>query len=222
MRTPNISAFLICTFSLFVITALSAPGCALLSKNQQDPVRFFSLVAAPGRPAASEAPKEGAELRLGHVTGATHLEERLIYRDSAYEINYYRDLRWTEPPELCLKRWLARVLFEERGLTQVVGGASPTLDVQLTAFDEILSPNHLARAKVIVKLHDEHLVLWEETVTVERPIIEKKGDNQAVAAVEALGAALQAVVDLIADRVELELQKPANASNAVDKVAPPN
>ncbi len=207
MRTPSISAFLICTFSLFVITALSAPGCALLSKNQQDPVRFFSLVAAPGRPAAAEAPSNGDELRLGHVTGATHLEERLIYRDSAYEINYYRDLRWTEPPELCLKRWLARVLFEERGLTQVVGGASPTLEVQLTAFEELLVPTHLARAKVIVKLHDEHLVLWEETVTVDRPIVEKKEGDQAMAAVEALGAAMQAVVDLIADQMVTELGK---------------
>jgi ABC-type uncharacterized transport system auxiliary subunit len=195
---------------LVAISAAFAPGCSLFSKGDQGNAHFFSLERASGRPVAvlAEAPGARADpagLRLGHVTGAPHLEERLVYRDSAYEINYYRELRWTEPPELCLKRLLARVLFEERGLRHVVGGSGPTLDVQLTAFDEIRAPQRLVRAQVIATLHDEHLVLWEETLTVDRPIVDPKGGDPAVAMVDALGEAMQATVDRVADRVVREL-----------------
>ena len=207
MNAPRACALIVCA-----ITVSFAPGCALFSKGDQGAARFFSLEQAPGRPGAVPAVAPGArgnpaELRLGRVTGAPHIEERLVFRDSAYEIGYYRELRWTEPPELYLKRLFARVLFEERGLKHVVGGAGPTLDVQLTAFDEIRFPQRLARAQVIARLHDDHLVLWEETVTVDRPVVEKGNGDPAVATVEALGEAMQAAVDQVADRVVRELKE---------------
>ena len=205
MNTPRACAIIACA-----IMASVAPGCALLSKGDPGAARFFSLERAPDRPGATLAVASGSrgdpvELRVGRVTGAPHLEERLVFRGSAYEINYYRERRWTEPPELCLKRLLARVLFEERGLRHVVGGSGPTLDVQLTAFDEIRAPQRLVRAQVIASLHDEHLVLWEETLTMDRPIVDPKGGDPAVAMVDALGEAMQATVDRVADRVVREL-----------------
>ena len=207
MNTPRACAIFLCA-----IIASYAPGCALLSKGDQGAARFFSLEWAPGRPGAVPAEIPGArgvaaELRLGHVTGAPHLAERVVFRDSLNEVNYYRELRWSEPPELGLKRLLARVLFEERGLQQMVGGAGPTLDVQLTAFDEIRSPVHLARAQVIARLHDEHVVRWEETLTVDTPVVERKDGDPAVATVEALGESMQAAVNRVADRVVRELKE---------------
>jgi cholesterol transport system auxiliary component len=205
MNTPRTCALLLCA-----ITASSASGCgALTSKGEQGAARFFSLERAQRsgvvRAEALTARKGRAKLRIGRVTGARHLEERLVFRTSAYEIGYYRERRWTEPPELCLKRLLARVLFEELGLQQVVGGAGVTLDVQLTAFDEIRSPHHLARTQVVVRLHDEHLVLWEETLTVDRLVVAGKDSDLAVATVEALSEAMEAVVDRIASHVVCEL-----------------
>jgi len=201
-----------CTLLLFAISVSSLPSCGALSAAEAPgDARFFSMERAPSQPVAptAEAPGvrgEPLKLRLGSVTGSPHLEERVVYRESAHEIGYYREVRWTEPPELFLKRQLARVLFEERGIQHVVGGAEKTLVVKLTAFDEIRYGQHLARAQVVVKLHDEHLVLWEETLTVDRPVVEAKSGDLAVATVQALGEAMQAVVDQIADRVVRELE----------------
>jgi cholesterol transport system auxiliary component len=219
--------------ALFALAAAAASGCALLGKGDAGAARFFSLEqAAPDRPGIDVAGASGARtdpaprLRLGRVTGAPHLEERLVFRDSTFEVNYYRELRWTEPPELVLRRLLERGLFEERGLQHVVGGAAPTLDVQLTAFDEIrgaavargaargAAPGEageageadeadtprLARAQVIARLHDERLVFWEETLTVDRPVVPPADGDLPLATVAALAEALQAAVDEVADR----------------------
>jgi cholesterol transport system auxiliary component len=206
MNTPRACAIIACA-----IMASVAPGCALLSKGDPGAARFFSLEREPDRPGATLAVASGSrgdpvELRVGRVTGAPHLEERLVFRGSAYEINYYRERRWTEPPELCLKRLLERMLFEKRGLRHVVGGAGPTLDVQLTAFDEIRFPQRLARVQVIASLHDERLVLWEETLTVDRLVVEEGNGDLALETVEALGEAMQTAVDRVADSVVRELE----------------
>jgi len=88
-----------------------------------------------------------------------------------------------------------------------VGGVvAVRLEGALTALDEIRAPQHLARAQVVVKLHDEHVVLWKETLTVDRPVAEAEGGDLAVETVQALGEAMQAVVDQIADGVVRELE----------------
>lgn len=196
-----------CTLVLCAIAATSAPGCGALSaKGDPGGARYFSLVAAPRPPGALRAGAPGsqgepARLRLGRVTGAPHLEERLVFRNSAQEIGFHRDVRWAEPPEAYLRQLLARELFEVRGLSQIAGGAGPTLDVDLAALDEIRAPRRLARAQVVVSLRDEHRVIWTQTMTVDRPIAETKGGDLAAEAVEGLQEALQAVVDAVADLV---------------------
>jgi ABC-type uncharacterized transport system auxiliary subunit len=208
MNTTTACALLLCA-----VAVPFASGCGALSAaNDPGEARFFSMERAIGRPVAAPAGVPGVvpgaplRLRLGRVTGAPHLEERVVYRDSAHEIGYYREVRWSEPPELYLKRQLARVLFEERGIRHVMGGADRTLVAKLTALDEILAPQHLARAQVVVKLHDEHVVLWEKTLTVDRPVAVRSDGDLAIAAIEALGEAMQAIVDQIADGVVRELE----------------
>lgn len=192
-----------------VLAALFALGCALTSKSEATAPRYFS----PERPAElsrapSPAPGAGAELRLGRVTSASHLDERLVFRDSDQELGYYQERRWTEAPEQYLKRRLGRVLFEERGLRRVVGGQAPTLELELIAFEEIRVAQ-IARVQVIVRLQDQRVVRWEETLTVDQPVAQSAADNRAAAMVEALGQALRALVDRIAERVVSELSAPA-------------
>ena len=199
-------------FWLFVIAASAVSGCALLQKGEPGAARYFSPERGPLGPVVPAAIRPGArpnrpELRLGRITGAPHLEERLVHRDSSDEIGYYRELRWTEPPELAMERLLARALFEERGLGHVVGGPGPTLDVQLTAFDEIRKPEHLARARVVATLHDDHRVLWEETLTVDRAVSDANRGDAASATVDALCEALLATAQRIADAVVRELEE---------------
>jgi len=196
-----------------VVAASTSGSCALLSKSAPIAPRYFS----PERPGdvakrARKPLRPSAELRLGRVDGASHLETRLVYRDTKSEIGYYRLRRWTEAPERYLKRRLARVLFEERGLQQVVSGGGPTLEVRLTAFEEIRLPRRIARVQVIARLHDERIVRWEETITVDRPVVAMKKGDTADAAVEAIGRALRATVDRIADRVVRELAAEPAAS----------
>jgi cholesterol transport system auxiliary component len=209
-----------CLLLLTLASALPASGCALTDKNTPIVTRYFSperdpphpvadKVAAPPSPSAAQP----LELRIGRIGSASYLDERIAYRDTPYELGFYQERSWTEAPEGYLRRRLNRVLFEERGLRRVVGGAAPTLDVELTAFEEMRVPQRVARVQLVVALRDARAVHWEETLTVDEPVVPKPGEDPANAAVEALGTALRAMVDRVADRVARELQA-ADAAGA--------
>lgn len=199
-------------YMLFALTA----GCALTGKSEAIHPRYFTPERASeiARPASTGAGVT-QEVRLGRVRGATHLEERLVFRDSDYELGYYLERRWTEAPEEYVRRRLARVLFEERGLHQAVGGGGFILEVELTAFEEVRAPARVARVQVIVRLHDQRLVRWEETLTVDQAVRPTKTGDDAAEMVAALGEGLRTLVDRIADRVVVELAKaPGSAPSA--------
>ncbi len=199
------------TAVLSTTAGLLVLGCALTSKSEPMVPRYFSpeRFDVPEKPAVP-AVKLAGELRIGHVNAASYLDGRMVFRDSAFELGYYQEKRWTEAPEEYLRRRLERVLFEERGLRHVVSGGAPTLEVELTAFEEIRKPKRIVRVQVTVRLQEGRLVRWEETLTVDKPMGEVHKDALADEMVEALGAALAAVVHQIADRVTHELAaKPA-------------
>jgi len=200
MTTPGLPAM------VWMVATLAAAGCALTSKSDPLMPRYFSPEHASevARPAAGAARSPG-ELKLGRIEGASHLEERLVFRDSANELGYYAERRWTEEPDEYLKRRLTRVLFEERGVRHVVGGAAATLDVRLNAFEEVRAPKRVARVQVTVTLRDARVVLWEETLTIEQPVGAARKGDIADAVVTALGESLRITVDRIADGVVREL-----------------
>jgi uncharacterized lipoprotein YmbA len=207
------------TIALCAALAVTLGGCALLSKGEFVGARYFSLEEAPAGPgAAAPAEPDGPSkaLRLGRISGPPHLEDRLVYRDSAHEIGYYRDLRWTEPPQHFLERKLTKALFEERAIAHAVGGSGPKLDVQIVAFEEVRGLARVARVAFVARLDDGGHALWEETATIDHPIAEPpavaaEGEDDAVAEVDAeslvtaLGFALDGAVERIASRVALEL-----------------
>jgi cholesterol transport system auxiliary component len=199
---------------VWMVATFAAAGCALTSKSDPLLPRYFSPerhdeVASPA-PAGNEP---AGELKLGRIEGASHLDERLVFRDSANELGYYAERRWTEEPDEYLQRRLTRVLFEQRRLRHVVGGAAATLDVHLEAFEEVRAPKRVARVQVKVTLRDARLVLWEETLTIEQPVGAVRNGDVADAVVTALGESLRIAVDRIADGVVRELAAvPAPAS----------
>ena len=117
-----------------------------------------------------------AELRLGHVNGASYLDLRLVYRDSPSELGYYQERRWTESPDEYLNRRLAQVLFEQRGIRRVVSGVATTLEAELTAFEEVRAPKRVARVQVVVRLQTQRFVAWEATLAAEEPLKPSGGD----------------------------------------------
>jgi cholesterol transport system auxiliary component len=184
-------------------------ACALFSKAAPLAPRYFTPEdgsAAAAQRGVGQAPaSETRQLRLGGVRGGSQLRERIMFRDSAHELGYYEDRRWTERPEAYLRRALARALFEERGLVRVVSGSAPTLDAELIAFEEIRAPEHKARVQVIITLDDDRIGSLQETITVEKPVRRDAPGDDADAAVEALAAALHQCVTQIADRVTAKL-----------------
>ncbi len=201
------------------IAALMLNGCALFSKGDVPMRRYFS----PDLPsnAAKDAPRSNAELRLGRVTGAQTIAERIIFRESEHEVGFYDDRLWTEKPELYLRRGLARVLFEEQGLRSVMRGAGPTLDVELIRFEEVKTPQHVARVKVSFALSDERVVSLQQTLSFEKPVAPSTKETEASAVAQAMGEALREAVDEISNRVIADLSKTAGVITPCPVAATP-
>ncbi len=99
----------------FCVGALS--GCALLGKSDPLVPRYFML-DDPSELSAAQ-PQSNLQLHLGRVESWTHLRERLVSRKPSGEIVFDEMRRWTEQPEVYLRRALARTFFEQRGLAEI-------------------------------------------------------------------------------------------------------
>jgi cholesterol transport system auxiliary component len=191
-----------------------AAGCALTSKSDPMTPRYFSPDESRGRgqvAAATVSEHEGAihetELRLGRITAASYLGERIVFRDSNYELGYYEERRWTERPEAFLRRAVARALFEDRGVRRVVSGAGPTLDVELSELAELRAPP-MVRVRATYVLYDERLVRRQATLTIERSIPNAATPSQgAETAARAMADAFGDAVNQIADHVAADLRR---------------
>jgi len=183
---------------LAFVGAVALSGCALLGKSDPVVPRYFT----PEYEGGARAPqlRSDLQLRLGRVEGWSHLRERFVVRSSAREIVQREDLLWLERPEVYLRRALARTLFEERGVVEVLSGRAVTLEVELIAFEEVAGPQR-ARLEAHVLLRDDRTVLLTETVTVEQPVEGNGEAEPARAVVLACSLALRTGVTRIADRV---------------------
>jgi cholesterol transport system auxiliary component len=206
---------------LAIAASIGGGGCALTSKSEAATFHYYALdgVSQRARPRA-EAPREtGPGLRLGRVAASGHLEDKIVYRSSEHELGFYDEHRWSEEPAEFLERALARELFEARGLSRVVAGRAPTLEVELIAFEEIKKPKHVARVELIVVLHDEQRVGLQETLRFEKPLPD---DEEVGVLAEALSEAMKEAVDAVAKRVEQRLdQEQAKAASIEPPAAPP-
>jgi cholesterol transport system auxiliary component len=198
------------TVAAWMALAALTPACALLSKSEPMTPRFFSPEAVESK-TSEPVPPTGLEVRLGRVTADAYLKNRIMRRDSAYEITYYDERMWTEKPETYVRRALSRALFDERGARQVISGIATTLDVDVVAFEEVMKPAHVGRVELSYTLYDDRIVLLSRTVEVERPIAEAKGEAAADAVVEALAGAMSAAVDQVASAATAELRAEISA-----------
>jgi cholesterol transport system auxiliary component len=188
-----------------LLFALCLSGCSFFGKQAPLHPRFYD--PEPHASGGSARPEGGKSVRLGHVVGASHLRERIAFHASQHELGFYDKRRWTERPENYVRRELARELFERRGLTQVVSGSAPTLELELTDFSELRQPKHAVRIEARVLLVDARNVRFEHTFTVELPIQASEDDDFATVP-GAMGQALSQLVSQVGERVSSEL--PAN------------
>jgi ABC-type uncharacterized transport system auxiliary subunit len=181
-------------------------GCALTSKAAPLAPRYFSpelREQGPAQPAANA----GLELRLGRIEASSQLEQRLAFRSNESELGYYDSWRWTEAPEAYLARALSQQLFEQRGLVRVVSGPSPTLDVELSSFEEVRSGAPRARVELRLSLRDERRSLLERTLRVERAIAPGTAEDAPLRLTRALSGALEEAVGKLTALVMPELER---------------
>ena len=185
---------------------LATSGCALTSKSEVMAVRWFNpeaprtTITSTGAGRAESA----LSLELGRVTSGINLREKIGYRDSAYEMGFYDDKRWTERPEVYVRRELARTLFEEHGVRRALAGQAPTLDVEVLAFEEIRGAYPAARVTLRVVLHDDVRAIFEKTITVDKPSASKSIDGF----VQAMALALDTAAEQVARDAEVAATKP--------------
>ena len=200
------------------VLALLLSGCSLLSTRHPAKIRYFTPeeVTPPGETTVAEP--GDLEVRLAHIQAASYIQDRIAFRDAGTEIGYYGNLRWSEPPEDYLRRALARALFEQRGVREIVSGGGPSLEIDLEGFEELKAPRHAARVVVTWRLRADHHVVRQKTVVVERPLhgdadTDKVANAQAVAAGIA-GALGEAVDHIVADVVHELGSQDAGAQTA--------
>jgi len=209
-------------FAWFLVAGF-ASGCALTGKADVVPARYFDPElaqpradhdAGAARPTAAE---DAPEIRLGRVSAASYLRERFVVRSSDVAVDFDEVRRWTERPEVYLRRRLSRSLFEQRGMRQGMNYLSPVLDVELTAFDEVKPSEgeHRVRVAVMYAIHDERAVFGGETYAADLKVA-GEGDE---AVVRAFSIALDEVIARIASRVVV-LRPPATPPPAPSLAAP--
>lgn len=196
---------------LHLLLCLLLEGCALTSKGDVLAPRYFNPQV--GGATRSEPAVQPFELRLGQVSSAAQLDERISYRISATEVGFYDNERWTEPPDQYLRRALERELFERRKLTRVVTGAAPVLEIELTGFEELRQQPTKVRVTLKFSLTDERRSLLEQSVELERPLGEPSGADTAQRVAQALAVTLAEAVQMVGDQVVKRLSglpKPEN------------
>jgi cholesterol transport system auxiliary component len=197
-----------------LVLALLASSCALTSKGEVAPIRWFTPeVPTPrltnARPAESR-PAQALAVELGRVVSGINLRDKIAYRDDAFEVGFYDDKRWTERPEVYVRRALARALYEDYGMRRAFVGAArsrdgeaPVVDVEVVAFEQVRKPTPVARVELRVLVHDDRSALVERTIATDVPIEpEAKGFD---AVVRAMAQALAIVSDETARVTEAAL-----------------
>ncbi len=174
-------------------------GCALTQKAQPIELRYFT----PPTHAAAEREHSTPRipLRLGHVATTELLGTRIVHRDSAVESEPYETLRWTDEPDVYVRRALASALFDAAPFEQAIAGDALTLDVDVLAFEEVRrGTNRSGRVELRYEVRDDTRVIAHGTVTVEHP-----AGAGIDGVVSAIGHALDDASARVASRVAEEV-----------------
>lgn len=177
-----------------------ANACALTSKAELVNVRYFSPERTANHPARNDMPRmtHPISLRLGRVQSRQHLRERIVYHDNDFELGYHEDLRWSERPEVYAERAISRALFERRANKRVLGASAPTLEVEVSAFQEVrASDGHYAFVQLEARVSEVNEVIWQSTINAREPI----AGSRIEAVVAAMAAGLETAAESLAQGV---------------------
>jgi ABC-type uncharacterized transport system auxiliary subunit len=171
-------------------------SCALTRKSKPVTVHYYAPpVPSDTRSVGTSAPD--AEVRLGRISASNYLGYAIAYRISPVELRLYDLDRWTDTPDEYAKHALERALFGSGRITQATTGRVLTVDMEVTAFEEVRSPAIGGRVQIRFEVHDERNVVATDIVTVER----KARSAQLADIVSAIGTALDEATAEVAERI---------------------
>lgn len=168
---------------------LGASGC-LSSRPALEP-RFY-LVPAP----AELAPKvaEGApKLRLGRVSAAPHLRERIAWRLSDVELAFDEEHRWAVPPEEMTRDAIERACFASGRYRSTSERGTGQLEVHLEEFEGNVR-DEVGTVVLRLALSTREGMIFSQRVRREVALPETTADALARTLGAALDAAAQEVV----------------------------
>lgn len=195
-----------------LLCGVLATGCALTSKATPLELRFFTP-ASVGREFRAGIGQSSSDLalRLGRIESGAHIEQRIAFRKSETELGYHQALRWTEPPVFYLRDQLATALFDERGVSRIVTGIGPTLDLELNEFEELLFGEHRVRVALRFVLRDDQRAILDQVVVVERALNPRAASTLEEGVAHAMAIALSEATSTVANRVVEKLEAEGSA-----------
>jgi len=133
--------------TMILFASLLVTGC--LSRPIE--ARYFD-------PSLPEAPCDPAQVasrpvRLGHITAAPYLRDRIVWRLSENEVAFDEMNRWAAPPEMLLEDALSRYLVARNGFQRSDSASACTVSVHVVAF-EVERPAKDVLVRVLVTLRD--------------------------------------------------------------------
>lgn len=193
----------------FAALLAATAACLLLAGclfRATEPPRFYrpgsaALDATDDPPQSATA---GVPVRLGNVRAAPFLRERIVWRASDVEYGLYEQRRWFELPHRYVKRALASSLGTTSGIRLVQDATAARLDVEILAFDEVLSPAHEAHVALAATLRQGNETRLERTFAASAPIASTDGTAMA----EAMGRALDDAAKRVASATAAALAEP--------------
>jgi len=185
-----------------LLALIALAGCVF---RQSDPPRYFRPDSAALSPESTPDDSSGKKaIRLRAVRARPFLRERIVWRTPT-EYGMYEQRRWSELPEAYVERALASALRRQAHVDLTNEARAPTLYVDVTAFDEVLDPKHVADVAVDVTLTTAgSRRLLERGFSAEAPI----SDDDPSSLVRAVGAALDDVSAQVAQSVAEKLNGP--------------
>ncbi|MEO6028057.1 MAG: ABC-type transport auxiliary lipoprotein family protein [Candidatus Binatia bacterium] len=178
------------------LASLMVAGC--LFRTAEAP-RFYrpasAILAEAGEDEAETAPSAtGVPIRLHGVRSAPFLRERIVWRASSVEYGLYEQRRWFELPSRYVKRALTSALQTEPALRLTDDGTAARLEVEILAFDEVLTPTHEAAVTLAATLREGTDKRFDRTFSSRIAIADNDGATMAAAMGQALDVAVHKVV----------------------------
>lgn len=186
--------------------------------------RYYQLAApaaARGGGAPSDAPSDAVVVVEPLDTDAAYDDERIVYRQSPYRLDYYQYHRWVASPGTMLSDYLAQALARTGRFRAIdrepTDDAAVILGGRVIAIEEIDRGPHRwdGRIALALSVTDARTgeVLWSQDVEEIEPL--------AALTPEGLAAALSRAMARVVDRVSPTLGATASRQAALHRAALP-